>query len=143
MIKFLRGDDKIFEGIQSETMRKLRSGFTVADANNNQKQLKEVFDKKYVIPLHFELMSSHAPFYKFPIQEDVIFEITLAPEENIIVSENVTNMNYKLENICMEYETVTDSKLASQLTANYNAGFSIYYDWVDYLKQSLLLLTIH
>ena len=62
-------------------MRKLRSGVTVADANNNQKQLKEAFDKKYVIPLDFELMSSHAPFYKFPIQEDVIFEITLAPKK--------------------------------------------------------------
>ena len=39
-------DDKIFEGIQSETIRKRRSGVVVADANNNQKQLKEVFDKK-------------------------------------------------------------------------------------------------
>ena len=87
-----------------------------------------------MIPLDFELMSSHAPFYKFPIQEDVIFEITLAPKENIIVADNVANMNYKLENICMEYETVTNQALASQLTANYNAGFSIFYDWVDYFK---------
>ena len=127
-------NDKIFEGIQSETMRKLRSGVTVADANNNQKQLKETFGKKYMIPLDFELMSNHAPFYKFPIQEDIIFEITLAPKEDVIVADNVANMNYKLENICMEYETVTHSSLASQLSANYNAGFSIFYDWVDHFK---------
>ena len=127
-------DNKIFEGIQPETMRKLRSGVTVADANDKQKMLKKVFGKKYVIPLDFELLSTHAPFYKFPIQEDIIFEITLAPKEDIIVTGTTTDMNYKLENICLEYETVTNETIASQLTANYNAGFSCFYDFVDHFK---------
>ena len=127
-------EDKIFEGIQSETMRKLRSGVNVADAGNDDKKLKEVFDKKYMIPLDFELMVRQAPFYKFPIQEDVTFEITLARKKDVIISDNSATMNYKLENICLEYETVTNQTLASQLTAKYNAGFSLFYEWVDQFK---------
>ena len=101
---------------------------------SQDKGLKEVFDKKYMIPLDFDLIATHAPLYKFPIQEDIIFEISLAPKEDIIVADVIANMSYKLENICMEYETVTDKTIASQLTANYNSGFSFFYDYVDLSK---------
>jgi hypothetical protein len=40
-------------------------------------------------------------------------------------------MNYKLENICLEYNTITNESIARQLSNNYNSGFSIIYDWVD------------
>jgi hypothetical protein len=43
-------------------------------------------------------------------------------------------MNYKLENICLEYNTVTNETLARQLQNNYNTGFSIFYDWIDHFK---------
>jgi hypothetical protein len=58
----------------------------VAGATASQNALKKVFDKKYKIPLDFELLTTPAPFYKSPIQEDIIFELTLAPKENIIVT---------------------------------------------------------
>ena len=127
----------IFQGIQSKNLRALRSGVTEANVTGetaNEKTLNSVFGEKYKIPLDFELLSTHSPFYKFPIQEDVIFEITLAPKEDIIVTTTTTNMNYELKNICLEYETVTNETLARQLMNNYNAGFSIYYDWVDCCK---------
>jgi hypothetical protein len=54
-----------------------------------------VFKKKYKIPLDFELFSSCAPFYKFPIDEDIIFELTLANKEDVIFTDTTTNMNYK------------------------------------------------
>jgi hypothetical protein len=46
----------------------------VAGATASQNALKKVFDKKYKIPLDFELLTTRAPLYKAPIQEDMIFE---------------------------------------------------------------------
>jgi hypothetical protein len=43
-------------------------------------------------------------------------------------------MNYKLENICLEYNTIKNEILARQLQNNYNTGFSIFYDWIDHFK---------
>jgi hypothetical protein len=69
-------------------LRKLRSGITnaqvVATAKSEEKKV-EVFKKKYKIPLDFELFSSHAPFYKFPIDEDIIFELTLANKKMLFL----------------------------------------------------------
>jgi hypothetical protein len=93
-----------------------------------------VFSKKYKIPLDFELLSTHAPFYKYPIQEHIIFELSFSPKEDVIVSDVTANMNYKLENICVEYDTITNETLARQLKNNYIAGFSLLYDWVDHFK---------
>jgi hypothetical protein len=36
------------------------------------------------------------PFYKFPIDEDIIFELTLANKEDVIFTDTTANMNYKL-----------------------------------------------
>ena len=130
-------DNMVFLGIQSSNLRKLRSGVTEATVTGetaNEKTLKAVFDKKYKIPLDFELLSTHAPFYKFPIQEDVIFELTLAPKEDVIVTATTLNMNYELKNICLEYDTVTNEAIARQLLNNYTAGYSVFYDWIDHFK---------
>ena len=127
--------NRVFQGIQSSNLRELRSGVALAAVTGetaNEKTMKAVFEKKYKIPLDFELLSTHAPFYKFPIQEDVIFYLTLAPKEDVIVTDTTANMNYELKNICMEYDTVTNEQIAQQLLNNYNAGYSVFYDWIDH-----------
>ena len=129
--------NRVFQGIQGDKLRALRSGVTEANVTGetaNDKTLNAVYGEKYQIPLDFELLSTHAPFYKFPIQEDVIFELTLAPKTDIIVTATTANMDYKLKNICLEYDTITNVTLASQLTNSYNLGFSVLYDWIDHFK---------
>ena len=131
-------NNMVFQGIQSENLRALRSGVAetaITGETANEKTLKKVYGEKYKIPLDFELLSAHAPFYKFPIEEDVIFEITLASKDDIISTETAANMNYNLKNICLEYDTVTNENIARELTNKYNAGFSIFYDWIDYFKK--------
>ena len=127
----------VFQGIQSDNLRKLRSGVARADVTDetaSELTLKSVYGEKYKIPLDFELLTTHAPFYKFPIEEDVIFEIRLAPKEDIIVTTTTANMNYKLKNICLEYETVTDERMARELTNKFNTRFALLYDWIDHFK---------
>ena len=129
--------NSVFQGIQSSNLRALRSGVSEANVNGetaDERTLKSVYNDKYKIPLDFELITTHAPLYKYPLQEDVIFEITLAPKEDIIFTATTASMNYELKNLCLEYDTVTNQSIASQLMNNYNAGYSVLYDWIDHFK---------
>ena len=130
-------DNMVFQGIQPKNLAMLRSGVATADIvgeTADEKTLNTIFGNKYKIPLDFELLTTHAPVYKFPIQEDIIFELKLAPKEDIIVTATTAKMNYELKNICLEYDTISNETIARQLVNNYNAGFSLYYDWIDHFK---------
>jgi hypothetical protein len=47
-------NDRIFQGIQSENLRKLRSGIIVAAAKSEEKKIKEVSKKKYKTKITIE-----------------------------------------------------------------------------------------
>lgn len=128
-------DNMIFQGIQSLNLRKLRSGSKDAIVTTeSDNTIKSIYEKKYKIPLDFELINDYAPLYKYAIQEDIIFEITFAPVNEIIVTSVSKDMNYKLSNICLEYDTVTDESIANTIQTQYQQGYSILYDYIDKFK---------
>jgi len=125
----------VFQGIQSSNLNKLRSSATDANVTNAKDNIMfSIYGNKYKIPLDFELINNNAPLYKHAIQEDLIFEITFAPISDIIISESITNWNYKLSNICLEYDTVTDATIASTIQTRYQQGYSVLYDYIDKFK---------
>ena len=127
-------NNMIFEGIQDVNVNKLRSGLTVGGASGNDNIMNTVFGPKYKIPLDFELLNDHSPLYKYVIDEDIIFEITLNQNNYVLKSSKAKDWAYKLTNICLEYETVTSSSIASTIAQQYNSGYSILFDKVDYFK---------
>lgn len=127
-------NNMIFEGIQNTNVNKLRSGLTVGNATANENMMNTVFGNKYKIPIDFELLTDHSPLYKYIIDEDIIFEITLNQNNNVLKSSKPKDWAYKLSNICLEYETVTNSAIASTIAQNYNSGYSFMYDKVDHFK---------
>jgi len=126
-------DDMIFEGIQNTNVNKLRSGLTVGNATPGEQKLKDVYGTKYKIPLDFELLTDHAPLYKYALDEEIIFELHLNSVNNVLNSTKLGKWNYKLTNICLEYDTVTDANIASTITQYYNSGYAFMYDKVDYV----------
>ena len=123
----------IFQGVQSENLRKLRSGVTGTN-DSEDKILKLIFSNKYKIPLDFELLTSHSPLYKFAIDEDMVFEITMAPLADVIVSPDIKDWNYNLSNVCLEYDTVTNEGIAKQIENIYMSGYAVHYDYIDHFK---------
>ena len=123
----------IFQGVQSENLRKLRSG---AAGTNDQEDniLKKIYGKKYKIPLDFELLTTHCPLYKFAIEEDIVFEITLAPLADVLVSADTKEWNYNLSNLCLEYDTVSNEEIAKQIENIYKSGYAVRYDYIDHFK---------
>ena len=127
-------ENMVFEGIQDTNINKLRSGLTVSGANTNDNMLNTVFKNKYKIPLDFEILTDHAPLYKAVINEDIILEITLAQNNMVLKSQKPKDWSYTLKNICLEYDTVTSSSIASTISQMYSNGYAFMYDKVDHFK---------
>ncbi len=126
-------ENLVFQGIQETTFRALRSvKKTTNDATHAR--LLEIYKTKYKIPLDFELLTTEGPLFTYAIEEDLIFELTLSPVRDIIVTSTTKGWNYELKNICLEYDTVSNPELARSLSNIYDQGMNIPYDYVTHLK---------
>ena len=139
-------DNMLPEGIQSEDLCKIRSGSgdkktLRVDA---EKKLAEVYGTKYHINLDQQILTDHGVFYPKALYNDLVFEVTLAPANQVVKGSDTTKLKYKLTNIQLEYEMIRDSPpskkeiekygtretLAEQATNVYTSGKEFAYDHV-------------
>ena len=126
----------ILEGIQSEDLRKIRSGAgnkktSGVDAEN---KLEEVFGKKYRILLDHQILTDHGVFYPQALYNDLTFEITLAPASQVVKGSDKTDLKYKLTNIQLQYEMIRSETLTGKAESVYTSGKELTYDHVTRAK---------
>ena len=104
-------DNMVPEGIQSEDLCKIRSGSgdkkTSGIAAENK--LTEVYGTKYHINLDHQILTDHGVFYPQALYNDLVFEVTLSPANQVVKGGDATKLKYKLTNIQLEYEMLHDS----------------------------------
>ena len=133
-----RRDNMVPEGIQSEDLCKIRSGSgdkktSGVDAEN---KLTQVYGKKYRINLEHQILTDHGIFYPQALYNDLVFEVTLAPANQVVKGGDPTKLKYKLTNIKLEYEMLLDNPqkdrytLGAQATDFYTNGKEFFYDHV-------------
>ena len=126
---FLSSDErsnKIFEGIQSENLRKSRikpqSSSKSADAKDAS--LATIFSNRY--RLFFNVIDFlKTPIYPFCISQDILITITLNDVSHLLVATVAKDYNYEIKNIHMEYETVTSKLYADIIREAYQVGTTI------------------
>ena len=123
----------VAEGIQSKKLSQIRSGagdkpITGVDAEN---KLEKVYGKKYRINLDHQIMTDHGVFYPQALYTDLVFELVLAPADQVVLGPDKTKLKYKLANIQLEYEMIRSEDLADQATSAYENGKEIVYDHVS------------
>ena len=134
----------VLERIQSEDLCKIRSGSgdkktSSVDAKN---KLTEVYGTKYRINLDHQILTDHGVFYPQGLYNDLMFELTLAPANQVVKGVDATKLKYKLNNIQLEYEMLRDSppkdadreSLGDQATFLYTKGKEFLYDHVTHDK---------
>ena len=125
-------DNMVPEGIQSEDLCKIRSG--AGDAKTTgvdaEKKLNEVYGKKYRINLDHQILTDHGIFYPQALYDDLVFEVTLAPESQVVKGSDPTKLKYKLTNIQLEYEMIHSENLAEEAEDIYTSGKEFAYDHV-------------
>ena len=123
----------VAEGIQSKKLSQIRSGAGDKPTSgvDDETKLEKVFGKKYRINLDHQILTDHGVFYPQALYTDLVFELVLAPANQVVKGSDTTKLKYKLTNIELEYEMIRSEDLADQATRVYESGKEFLYDHVS------------
>ena len=77
-----------------------------------------IFDNKFCISLDFEILESSLPLYQHGLGSRLTYELTFADYSDVIKASN-PDASYTISNISLEFSTVTNTSLASQIRTEY------------------------
>ena len=123
----------VAEGIQSKKLSQIRSGAggkptSGVDAEN---ELEKVYGKKYRINLDHQILTDHGVFYPQALYTNLVFELILAPADQVVIGSDPTKLKYKLTNIQLECEMIRSEDLADEATSVYQNAKEFLYDHVS------------
>ena len=121
----------VFQGIveaDGQTENAIKHRINAGDKANNVKDqtVALIFDNKFCIPLDFEIIESTIPFYQYGLGSRLTYELTFSDYGDVIKSTE-TDATYTISNISLEFDTITNASLASQIRTEY-MKCSILYD---------------
>ena len=114
-----------YKGIGKENMLRQRMGAGNATTDAEDEAIAKVYANRFCIPLDFELLGTHMPFYQAGLGDRLEYELTFNDCDKVIKS---SDSSYKIKNICLEFDKVTDIELARQIRQEYNSRIAILYD---------------
>ena len=84
-------------------------------AKAEDKAISDAFGARYHIPLDFELLEGHMPFYQSALGDRLEYEVTFNDYGRVLKAAADKKGTYKIENICLEFEMVTQPELARMI----------------------------
>ena len=88
-----------------------------------------IFENKFCIPLDFEILESSLPLYQYGLGSRLTYELTFAHDYSDVIKASNPDASYTISNISLEFDTVTNASLASQIRTEYMKS-SILYDGI-------------
>ena len=121
----------VFQGIveadgQTENAIKHRINASDKASDASDETEASIFDDKFCIPLDFEILESSLPLYQYGLGSRLIYELTFADYSDVIKASN-PDVTYTISDISLEFDTVLNASLASQIRTEY-MKCSILYD---------------
>ena len=123
----------------TENCMKIRINASDKDVSNNKdKAMGEAYTNKFIIPLDFEMLDSTMPYYQAGLGNRLCYEITFNSYERVIRSVPANSdegevlkpdASYKISNISLEYEIVSQPYLALRIKTEYQ-NMALLYDRV-------------
>ena len=121
----------IFQGIveaNGQTVNAIKHRINSGDKANDAKDqtVASIYDNHFCIPLDFEILESSLPLYQYGLGSRLTYELTFSDYSDVIKSTN-PDATYTISNISLEFDTITNTSLASQIRTEYMKS-SILYD---------------
>ena len=121
----------VFQGIveadgQMENAIKHRINATDKANNAKDQTVASIFDNRFCIPLDFKILESTLPLYQYGLGSHLTYELTFADYSNVIKAMD-PDATYTISNISLEFDTIINASLASQIRTEYMKS-SILYD---------------
>ena len=86
------------------------------------KRNADAYGNKFIIPIDFEMLDSAAPYYQAGLRNRLCYELTFNDYNRVIkspISPKVPDAKYKITDISLAYEIVTQSDLARSIRSEY------------------------
>ena len=91
--------------------------------NAQDKAITDAYRNKFIIPLDFEMLDSAAPYYQAGLGNRICYELTFNDYNRVtksrVSSPKVPDAKYKITDISLEYEIVTQPDLARSIRSEY------------------------
>ena len=112
----------------TENSIKLRINASDKSAGNERDgAIADTYGNKFVIPLDFEMLDSSIPYYQVGLENRLCYEITFNDYNRVIKSAVASpDAKYKITDISLEYEIVTQPTLAKYISDEYQKMALLY-----------------
>ena len=98
---------------------KIRLGADDAAATTQpDASIAAAFGSRFAIPLDFEILTDHGPFYQAGLNDRLSFELTFNDYGRVITATDAT-ATYQITNIALEFDVVTNRDLARRKHQQY------------------------
>ena len=120
----------IFQGIvevggQTENAIKHRINVGDKASDANDATMASIFKNKFCIQLDFEILESSLPLCQYGLGSRLTYESTFADYSDVVKLSN-PDASYTISNISLEFDTVTNASLASQIRNEYMKSSILY-----------------
>ena len=89
--------------------------------------IAEAYRNKFITPLDFEMLDSSAPYYQVGLRNRLCYEITFIDYNRVINSSiGAPDAKYKITDISLEYEIVTQPDLTRSIRSEYQSMILLY-----------------
>ena len=116
-----------YQGIGKTNMLKRRVGAGNASTDAEYQAVANAYGTRFCIPLDFELLETHMPFYQAGLGDRLEYELTFN-DYNKIINATDADSSYDVSNICLEFDMVTDLELARQIRQRFSDRMAILFD---------------
>ena len=136
----------VFQGIvdaDGQTENAIKHRINAGDKANNAKDqtVASIYNNRFCIPLDFEILESSLPLYQYGLGSRLTYELTFADYSDVIKATN-PDATYTISNISLEFDTIINSSLASQIRTEYMKS-SIGHGGTSTFFHFLALLTLY
>ena len=120
----------IFQGVveaDGQTEIAVKHRINAGDKTNNAKDqtVASIYDNHFCIPLDFEILESSLLLYQYGLGSRLTYELTFADYSDVIKSTD-PDATYTISNISLEFDTITNASLASQIRTEYMKSNILY-----------------
>ena len=120
----------VFQGIveaDGQTENAIKHRINAGDKANNAKDqtVASIYDDRFCIPLDFEILETSLPLYQYGLGSRLTYELTFAGYSDVIKATN-PDATYTISNISLEFDTIINASLASQIRTEYMKSNILY-----------------
>ena len=124
-------ENAAYQGICTDAIRKIRIDAGDKDVSNaKNKAVGTTYSNRFCIPLDFELLTTHMPYFQHELKDRLSYELTFNNYGKVIVSSD-NDSTYAVSDIHMEFDTITSSELAAMLRNQYKGKFTVLFDRIQ------------